>query len=344
MHVIHKSLLKLTRLSMTTDEPQVKDINLVNNTLNINNKVLCIYHANCADGFAAAWVVRKFYAEQAPDTEVEFFPGVYQNPPPPNLEQYLAVIMVDFSYKRPVVLEMCKTAKNILIIDHHASAINDLAGIDLPMGQYPAMPNITTFFDIMHSGAMLCWKYYYEQQEPPQLFKHIEDRDLWKFRLEGTREIQANLFSYPYDFELWDKFMAMDKDMLYAFKMQGEALERKHFKDIKEFLAVSTRDMTIGGKVIPVVNCPYMWGSDAAHILAETVELKCAGYYYDTPNGRIFGLRSIGDMDCSKLAIQYGGGGHKNAAGFKLTPHQAMKMERDSIGLWGISAINFNAV
>ena len=33
----------------------------------------------------------------------------------------------------------------------------------------------------------------------------------------------------------------------------------------------------------------------------------------------IVSLRSIGDIDVGEIAKQYGGGGHKNAAGFKLT-------------------------
>lgn len=38
---------------------------------------LCIYHGNCADGFTSAWAVYK-----ALGNAVEFFPGVYNNPPP----------------------------------------------------------------------------------------------------------------------------------------------------------------------------------------------------------------------------------------------------------------------
>ena len=52
---------------------------------------LCIYHANCNDGFAAALAVWLKY----PD--IVFVGGVYgQNPP---YCQYHDVVMVDFSYK-----------------------------------------------------------------------------------------------------------------------------------------------------------------------------------------------------------------------------------------------------
>src|SRR3974390_1975841 len=68
---------------------------------------VCIYHGNCADGFGAAWVVRKALGN------IEFFPGKYQEPPPDVRGK--DVVMVDFSYKRPVLLEMAEKANSILL-------------------------------------------------------------------------------------------------------------------------------------------------------------------------------------------------------------------------------------
>ena len=57
---------------------------------------LCIYHGGCDDGFAAAWCVRAALGD-----EVEFYPGVYAKEPPDATGR--DVLMVDFSYKRPVL-------------------------------------------------------------------------------------------------------------------------------------------------------------------------------------------------------------------------------------------------
>lgn len=44
-----------------------------------------------------------------------------------------------------------------------------------------------------------------------------------------------------------------------------------------------------------------------------------AACYWDTPTGRVFSLRSTDEgMDVSVIASQYGGGGHRNAAGFRV--------------------------
>ena len=72
-----------------------------------------------------------------------------------------------------------------------------------------------------------------------ELEPDIEDRDLWRFEMQNTRQIQANLFSYPYDFKVWDDLM-LRRDVQ-GLAHDGYAIERKHFKDIEELLAGSDR-------------------------------------------------------------------------------------------------------
>ena len=266
-------------------------------------KKLCIYHGNCADGFGAAYAVRNALGED----DLEFYPGVYQNDPPDVSQR--DVIMVDFSYKRHVLLEMAQSANSILIIDHHASAEKDL--IDLP-------PNVTAHFDMDRSGAMMAWQFFNPDLPVPRLIEHIQDRDLWRFDLVGTREIQAALFSYPYDFDVWDSLinsfdMGGDSNLL----REGAAIERKHFKDIREFIEAAAYRDNIAGYNVPVLNAPYFFSSDAGHIMAQG-ELFAA-CYWDTAEGRVYSLRSADDgLDVSEIAAEFGGGGHKHAAGYRV--------------------------
>jgi oligoribonuclease NrnB/cAMP/cGMP phosphodiesterase (DHH superfamily) len=149
---------------------------------------LCIYHGNCADGFTAAWVVNKWYGEGHIDREpMEFHPGVYQEPPPDVAGR--DVIMVDFSYKRPVLEEMAKKANSILILDHHKTAQEDLA---------EPIEGVVVEFDLERSGAMMAWNHYFPGKLAPRLIEHVQDRDLWRFNLPLTRDIQAAIFSYPH--------------------------------------------------------------------------------------------------------------------------------------------------
>lgn len=257
---------------------------------------LCIYHGNCADGFSAAWVVRRALGE------IEFHPGVYQDSPPDVVGK--RVVLVDFSYKRPVMEKMLAEAESVLVLDHHKTAEEDLRGL----------PGV--MFDLNKSGATLAWDFYFPAEPPPPLLRHIEDRDLWRFVLPGTREIQASVFSYPYEFDVWDRLMAADPAKLAE---DGIAIERKHHKDVAELVAALRYRMRIGGYDVPVANLPYTLTSDAGHLMAQGEPF--AACYWDTPEGRVFSLRSTkAGLDVSEIAKEYGGGGHRNASGFRL-PH-----------------------
>ncbi len=264
---------------------------------------ICIYHNNCLDGFGAAWAVRHALGEN-----IEFYKGVHQQPPPEVKGRH--VLLVDFSYKKSVLENMLKTAASITILDHHISAEQDLSDL-LISGK------INGLFDMNKSGAMLAWQWYNPEQPAPKLIEYIQDRDLWLFKLEGTRQINAALSSYPYDFKVWDKLMASNKDELNALKRDGEAIERKLQKDIKQLIASGVRRMLIGGYNVPVLNASSAYISDAGHIMSAYEPF--AACYWDHASGRSFSLRSAEDgVNVAEVAKKYGGGGHEKAAGFTV--------------------------
>ncbi len=264
---------------------------------------LCIYHSNCLDGFGAAWAVHKALGD-----DIEFYKGVHQQPPPE--VDGRDVILVDFSYKSDVLESMLEKAASITILDHHVSAEKDLAGL-LKAGR------INGLFDMNKSGAMLAWEWFHRGQPAPPLIAYIQDRDLWQFRLEGTREINAALASYAYDFEVWDRLMACNADELEVLKREGEAIDRKLQKDIQQLIASGIRRMVIGGYDVPVLNASSAYVSDAGHIMSAGEAF--AACYWDHANGRSFSLRSAEEgVDVAEVAKIYGGGGHKHAAGFTV--------------------------
>ena len=282
---------------------------------------LCIYHGNCADGFGAAWVVREAIGL------VDFYAGVYQSDPPDVTDR--DVLLVDFSYKFPVLDQMAEKANSILVLDHHKTAAADLelvskAGstweqhlLNADQDRYEGVhKSLYALFDLNRSGAGIAWDYFFPHKARPKLIDHIEDRDLWRFALPKTREIQANIFSYPYDFAVWDDLMTRDIPNMIR---EGAAIERKHFKDIAELVKVCRREMTIGGIVVPVASLPYTLTSDAGHLMATEHPSRIGVCYWDTPAGRVFSLRSTDDgPDVSEIAKRYGGGGHAHAAGFQV--------------------------
>jgi len=272
-------------------------------------KKLCIYHGSCADGFTSAWIVNKVH----PGTV--FHAGYYNEPPPDVTNDY--VFIVDFSYKLDVMKEIVKKALHVVHIDHHDTAIRDMAGYnDLNLEKVYSPQNT-------ESGAMLTWKYFYPKKEVPDIIKHVDDRDRWKFLIRGTRAVSANMFSYDYTFENWDMLM---NQRLEQQILEGTAIERRMAKDVKELIGVVVRRMNIGGFNVPVANVPYQYGSDLCSEICKNEPF--AGYYYDKPTHREFGLRSNDSgINVGEIAKLYGGGGHEHASGFRRTYEEARAFE-----------------
>lgn len=309
----------------------------------VTKNPLVIYHSNCADGFSAAWC---FYNAQASwETTYDFHPGVYSQDPPDCTGR--VVYLVDFSYKRDVVMNICAVADKVILIDHHKTAIDDLAPL---ADKYSPLyqKDFERYTDLNRSGAMLAWDYLYNRYDaggtigpiwetyspdhalytaPPRLLTHIQDRDLWKFALSHTREISAHVFSFEYSFANWDILMRADATELLKMTVAGAAIERKHHKDVAELVKVCRRIATIACINVPVASLPYTYSSDAGHLMAkEYADGKYfAACYWDTPKGRTFSLRSTENgMDVSEIAEIFGGGGHKHAAGFSVGPNHIL--------------------
>lgn len=271
-------------------------------------KPLIIYHGNCTDGFAAAWCFWRKYKYEA-----EYIAGVYQTPPPDVTDR--DVYLVDFSYKRSVIEDMISKASSVTLIDHHKTSIEDLSGLD----------KLIQFTDLEHSGAVLAWDFLFPTEQHPILLDHIEDRDLWRFKLEHTREIQAAIFSYKYNFELWDIMMNADHFEISKMVDDGTAIERKLHKDVEELVNMCKRLMFIGGYEVFVASLPYTLTSEAGHLMAK--DKPFAACYWDVEDGRVFSLRSTDDgVDVSEIAKQYGGGGHLRASGFKVPRNHVLAM------------------
>lgn len=289
----------------------------------MNEKPICIYHARCADGFAAAWAVRKFFADQG--KEVDFHPGIYGEAPPDVAGR--EVVIVDFSYPRDVLRGMIEQAGATYLIDHHKSAIADIQLMLNEEKKSSGRLSISRFFTWMRteeSGAMLTWKYLFGDQLPPLLFDHIQDRDLWQHKLPMTNEIIAALYSYPMEFEVWDQLI---DGPIKKLEDEGRSILRAHRANVAAFTAAANvRTINWGNFPVRIANVPWMYASDVANELAKGHPF--AATYYDDAAGRRWSLRSSRyGADVSLIAKAFGGGGHQHAAGFTQTREEALDFE-----------------
>jgi hypothetical protein len=277
---------------------------------------LVIFHSGCPDGFTAAWVARSVLGQEPGG--VEFHDGVYGQAPPDCTGRN--VYLLDFTYPSEQMVAIFDQARSLTILDHHQTAVANCDPVRTLWSERwrrPGSPvGCRIELDMDRSGARLAWDHFYTRLPAPDIVKFVEDRDLWRFAYPETKDYHAALTSRPYTFEAWDEIAGMRLDTILT---EGVAISR--YRDQLIAQAVANADYgEVAGVVMPVANCLYAIGSDVAGALADRSMERVAAYYLDDrKNGvRQWGLRSTPDgPDVAAIAETMGGGGHKQAAGFK---------------------------
>ncbi len=268
------------------------------------NKVQILYHADCMDGYAAAWSAWKAFGQQAD------YRAVHHYSPLPDFPEGAVLYILDFCYPMAELLAAAKKASRVIVLDHHISAQKSV-NLYLEHANFPE--NIEIYFNQKQSGCMIAWHYFHADISPPVLLEHIQDHDLWMKILPQTEAICKALY-----LRLPLRFSAFEKIKLASLKQEGAVLLKQHELSVRR-LFKARHKMLINNISGLAVNAPPVFSSDLGHALAKKSGTFGMTYFYHGQR-RCYecGLRSIGDFDVSVLAQQFGGGGHKNAAGFSI--------------------------
>jgi len=173
-------------------------------------KPLVIFHGSgskdsgfggCTDGFGAAFAAWLRFGDEA-----EYFPMQYgqevglDNPSGANTNAVFwsgrEVYVLDFSFSKPQMDTLFQIAKRVVWLDHHKTAFEMFAYDGKLFGQISAVSgqkaNDVVMLDNNKSGALLAWEYFHPGTEVPMLIQHIDDRDRWQFKLDGSKELLAS--------------------------------------------------------------------------------------------------------------------------------------------------------
>lgn len=265
------------------------------------DEIVVIYHGNCNDGFCAAWVAHQLFGDSA-----AYVPANHGAEPPDVRGK--TVFLLDFTYKRATIEKLIAQAKRVIVLDHHQTAKEDLQGLDT---KYPEKCWIK--FDMDKSGGRLTWDFCFPDTPSPWLVDYTEDRDLWRHSLAHTKEINAAISSYPYDFKVWDLLSKLPT--LSDLIQEGVGIERYRARLIEKAVdnAIPTR---IGGYEVLAVNATAEF-SEVAGSLAKDRPFGAA-WFIRRDGKKQWSLRSTPQgVDVAKVAEKFGGGGHKHAAGFQ---------------------------
>jgi hypothetical protein len=277
--------------------------------------ILVLYHANCTDGWTAAWAAWRKFGDSA-----EYLPATYQSGEIFDVAGR-EVYFLDYCPEPPQALEdYSKLAESITVLDHHKSSKEACEKFKFSSFHWdtpsPPCRRFERFFDLNRSGAAMAWDYFHPDKPRPALVNYVEDRDLWRWALPDSRTISAALSSYAHgDFELWSGLAVGLEDAFLAFVQVGRAIERAKAIDIAAYKQNAMRGSFAGHQGVPIVNVAGNIVSEVLNELA-TKDFFAVGWSQMSDGVFRYSLRSIGNFDVAAIAARFGGGGHKNAAGF----------------------------
>lgn len=311
------------------------------------------YHADCIDGFGAAYAAWRHFGANAIYRPLHHGEAW-------TLDEIAGhqVFILDFSFTPDALEAMAAIAKSVTQIDHHASARqawgDRLPGSDGLITHHAPEQQLTVIFDLQKSGARLAWEHFHPNRPVPLVLQHIEDQDLWHFTLPGTRIFCLALRLLPADFSTWDKLVeqtpSTETSRYREMLVSGQAIDA-FFQNEVERLANSDLRMPARLRGEPVdalqaqrhgqailtdgdlawlahdgiaVNANALFASELGNLLAE--QSGSFGLIWQLAGDGVIkvSLRSKGSCDVASIAVRYGGGGHQNAAGFRMPFRQFM--------------------
>jgi len=286
---------------------------------------LVLYHQGCCDGYAAALVAYSIL-RRAPSEVYRILPvNVSQMASEiPKLPYANNVISFDLSFTPATLKQLVDkyswcgkhqfvddrlvyTEPVIEVHDHH---ITTKECLDTEYASH-------VHFDNNVSGAVLAWRYYYPGVEIPPFLLYVQDRDLWQWRLENSREINSYLQStmLTRDFEHWLPYLGGDEWNADAVRIGATILNT--VKLAIDLICKGSRQRTVDGLRVAVVNSP-IYGSEIGDRLARYYDYVVVWRTTDLARVDVSLRSEKGKTDVSQIAKIFGGGGHVSASGFSV--------------------------
>lgn len=284
-----------------------------------------VFHFPCLDGTAAAWVALHSFARDA-----VMFP-CSPGGPPPDVSGFDLVFVVDISFPADVMRSWAGTNGKVIVLDHHVSAAKGLTGTGLLAGLGsslrrlvdPGFSGISVSVVDDRSGAglaALAASASGQADVVPELVWDVEDKDLWRWSIPGSRAVCAavgsQLEGLGVDAAL-SEFGRLSRVRRALLLSRGAVLLGEQDRKV-EGMVDGARFMVVAGYRVPyvVAEGPGLGSAVGEALLRRFPDAPFAAFVSGSGPFRV-SLRSE-DVRCdvSEVAQSFGGGGHRNAAGF----------------------------
>lgn len=284
------------------------------------HRAVVVYHGD-NDGFCCAFLLHLAYADVCEIDFIEFSHG-YEDAVVARADDDADMFICDIgSLDLDQIRIICNKCMpmTVHIFDHHKSSAHYLDILQPPS-------NLFVRWDQGKAACKLVFEHVahlIEDESIRTLVDYVESRDLWKLdSLPNARAIIERLCLAPRDFESWRRFAhdLSDKDKAQILIREGELLLEQKQRLVNAICEKATI-CKFAGHVVPIVQS-NLFASDVGNQL-------CPGYplaiiWRESRDRFVYELRSDADgVDVSEIAVAFGGGGHKHAAGFSIDARRA---------------------
>ena len=284
-------------------------------------KKYVIYHDKCTDGLTSAaifkyWIDKHSY-QAAHD--YEFIPGHFQMKQE-DIEKLRdgVVFFLDFSLKKDLFEYVLNIANNVVLIDHHKGAYDELNHLF-------NRNNLKVIFDLNECGSTLTWNYLFPMEEVPLIINHVKDRDIWKWDFVDSKAYLATLDTTPFTLASFIAFYSG----FFALPFKEQNSTYKEMVETGETLLLQKNNMTkvildnvryisyLGYDDVAICNCNFLFTNDVSENLIDNGTTNILITYQDSILGRKFSIRSREGFDAISIAksLDINGGGHPKASG-----------------------------
>jgi oligoribonuclease NrnB/cAMP/cGMP phosphodiesterase (DHH superfamily) len=267
-------------------------------------QTVCLYH-NDTDGRASAAIVRRALGERVWLCEMDYGDSL-------PLERIIAadhIIIVDFSLPKKDMLNLA-SYHQLTWIDHHQSSLIELGEVSTDW------PGIR---DTSEAACVLTWQYFFPDTPIPKSVTLIGDRDIWRWEEPDTGPFNEGLYQLdtrPFNDRLWKPLLDGNRIVMEEITNKGSVLREARLKEIRRKIFHCGFPVFFDGYRTLAINTQ---GSGDIGQQIRDMGFDIAYCYVDNlHNGEITTFVSLysEEVDVSKIAERFGGGGHKGAAGF----------------------------
>lgn len=277
----------------------------------------CFYH-NDLDGRCAGSIVARYENNYSKE---DFFEVDYvMQLPLDKIQDDETVYFVDYSFKKDTIWQLEKILQktdDVIWIDHHTSSFN----LENQEPWKSWLKNIKGIRQEGISGAGLTYMFLNDKKDIdncPIYIQLVSDYDCWIYKFEElTTHFKIGIETQNYDAldDIWGclEFDKIGNPCLTDMVNKGELIKRYIDKDNEQYRKSFSYETEIKGYKCLVVNRKsnsWIFGEKYnEYPLVMVWVFNGEKYSYSI-------FSSDPNVDCSKIAESYGGGGHKGAAGF----------------------------